>query len=81
MKIQKYHQNKYRRKAISAEDIRTYKIEKAQAAEEDARNRKATADALKEWTYRLYELIDTMRKAKEAGETNKENKDNGTTGN
>ena len=73
MKIQKYHQNKYRRKAIAAEDIRTYKIEKASYAEEDVRNRKATADALKEWTYRLYELIDTMRRAKEAEETNKEN--------
>ena len=81
MRIQKYHQAKYRRKAIAAEDIRTYKIEKAQAAEEDARNRRATAVALTEWTNRLYELIDTMRRAKEAEETTKENKDNGTASN
>ena len=81
MRIQKYHQAKYRRKAIAAEDIRTYKIEKARAAEEDDRNRRATAAALTEWTNRLYELIDTMRRAKEAEETTKENKDNGTTGN
>ena len=81
MRIQKYHQAKYRRKAIAAEDIRTYKIEKARAAEEDDRNRRATTAALKKWTNELYTLTETMRRAKEAEETNKENKDNGAASN